>query len=308
MTPLPVKFDEDGLIPAVIQDAVSGEVLMMAYMNAEALERTRASGKTHFWSRSRNKLWQKGETSGHVQLVQSIAVNCYENCLLLRVRQTGACCHTGYPTCFYRELDANGDLVTIRDRSFDPVEVYAQPRDLEETATRWVGAYRWLADHDLVAESTTSRHLRHGNMHELSARVADELAELAGVLRGQHSHQTPEADIVLEGSQALYWAVLTAMRAGLSDQRIVTSITEARQASNDDLSARLDAEARRWIAVAESDIENRLHAVAGLVAEAAGAVGLDIDRVIAQDLTELRSRSYLAGYFGTLADAGSRDS
>jgi len=94
MTDLPVVFDDDGLIPVVIQDDQSGSVLMLAYMNQTALTATRVTGKTHFWSRSRQALWRKGETSGHEQIVKSIHVNCYENSLLIRVDQHGACCHT----------------------------------------------------------------------------------------------------------------------------------------------------------------------------------------------------------------------
>jgi phosphoribosyl-AMP cyclohydrolase/phosphoribosyl-ATP pyrophosphohydrolase len=308
MTVLPVRFDEEGLIPAVIQDADSGEVLMMAYMNADALEKTRETGKTHFWSRSRSKLWQKGETSGHVQLVRSIAVNCYENCLLIRVHQVGACCHTGYPTCFYREIDAHGNLVTFRDRSFDPAEVYAPPRDLESLVLRWVGAYRWLADHDLTSESTTSRHLRHGGVAELSARLGDELIELAGVLRGEHSHHTPEADILLEGSQALYWAVVTAMRAGLSDEQITSAIARRHQATSTDPAKALIVEASQWARIQPEEFEGRLLTVAGLVADAAATIELELGMVIKHDLADLQQRPYLADYFHAPDDAASPDS
>ena len=98
------KYDERGLVPAIVQDASSGEVLMLAYMNAEALERTLASGQTHFWSRSRQELWHKGATSGNVQQVVEIRIDCDEDTLLLRVHPSGPACHTGNRTCFYREL------------------------------------------------------------------------------------------------------------------------------------------------------------------------------------------------------------
>ena len=308
MTAPPVRFDENGLIPAIIQDADSGEVLMMAYMNADALERTRETGMTHFWSRSRKKLWKKGETSGHVQLVKSIAVNCYENCLLVRVEQIGACCHTGYPTCFYRELDAGGELVTVRERSFDPADVYSGHADLEHVVRRWVGAYRWLSDHDLHAASRTSRHLRQGILGELGGRVADELAELAGVLSGEHSHQIPEQDIVLEGSQVLYWALITAMRAGLSDQHITAAITSSSAAASHHLTEDLDAEAPRWNAIRPDEINVRLPTVVGLVAEAAKSLGVDLVQVISHDLAELRERPYLAEYFLQASGAEPPDS
>src|SRR5688500_7800896 len=102
---LPVRFGADGLIPAVIQDADTDAVLMVGFMNANALALTRSTGRVHFWSRSREKLWRKGETSGHEQIVEAIYINCEHNSLLLTVRQIGAACHDGFPTCFYRRLE-----------------------------------------------------------------------------------------------------------------------------------------------------------------------------------------------------------
>lgn len=102
-----LKFDDRGLIPAIVQDRSTGRVLMMAYMNKEALEKTVETGTTWFFSRSRNKLWNKGETSGNVQRVTGICVDCDMDTLLLLVDQQGAACHTGNRSCFYRELDGS---------------------------------------------------------------------------------------------------------------------------------------------------------------------------------------------------------
>lgn len=99
-----LTFDERGLIPAVIQDASSGEVLMMAWMNAEALRLTRLTGETHFWSRSRQMLWHKGTSSGNVQRVRDIRLDCDADTLLVTVVPAGPACHTGERTCFYRRL------------------------------------------------------------------------------------------------------------------------------------------------------------------------------------------------------------
>lgn len=99
-----LTYDSDGLIPAVIQDRVTGEVLMVAYMNAESLRRSIETRYTWFWSRSRQEYWKKGETSGHVQVVRSIAYDCDADCLLVRVEQTGPACHTQQRSCFYRTL------------------------------------------------------------------------------------------------------------------------------------------------------------------------------------------------------------
>jgi phosphoribosyl-AMP cyclohydrolase len=120
-----LKFDRQGLIPAIIQDDVTNEVLLVAFMNEEALQRTRETGYTHFFSRSRNKIWRKGEQSGNVQEVRSIFLNCEENSLLIRVVQHGgAACHDGYKSCYYRSLLPNDTYQVVAERVFDPVEVY----------------------------------------------------------------------------------------------------------------------------------------------------------------------------------------
>jgi phosphoribosyl-ATP pyrophosphohydrolase/phosphoribosyl-AMP cyclohydrolase len=106
MTAGDVRFDEQGLVPAVVQEAASGEVLMVAWMDREALEATLSTGFTHFWSRSRARLWQKGETSGHVQHVHAVHLDCDGDTLLVQVHQEGVACHTGQRTCFYRRLGA----------------------------------------------------------------------------------------------------------------------------------------------------------------------------------------------------------
>lgn len=99
-----LKFDKNGLIPAIIQDYRNNEVLMVGYMNKESLRRTLKSGKTCFWSRSRKEYWVKGLTSGHFQFVKSVAYDCDMDALLIRVRQIGAACHTGNRSCFYRKI------------------------------------------------------------------------------------------------------------------------------------------------------------------------------------------------------------
>jgi phosphoribosyl-AMP cyclohydrolase len=106
------RFDEHGLLPAIVCDAASGAVLMLAYMTEEALRLTRETGEAWFWSRSRRRLWRKGETSGHVMRVETIDVDCDQDALLLRVRVAGeAACHTGRRSCFYRRLVAKGPAV-----------------------------------------------------------------------------------------------------------------------------------------------------------------------------------------------------
>lgn len=107
-TELRPKFDADGLVAAIAQDADTGEVLMLAWMNAEALQLTISTGRAVYWSRSRKALWRKGDTSGHEQHVEEIRVDCDQDAILLKVRQTGAACHTGRRSCFYRIANDTG--------------------------------------------------------------------------------------------------------------------------------------------------------------------------------------------------------
>ena len=102
---LAVKYDENGLVPAVVRDAESGQVLMVAYMNQEALEATLKTGQTHFWSRSRQELWHKGATSSNFQQVVDLWIDCDGDTILVRVNPAGPACHTGSPSCFYRTLE-----------------------------------------------------------------------------------------------------------------------------------------------------------------------------------------------------------
>ena len=118
----------DGLLPAVVQDYRSGEVLRVAYMNDDAFALTRRTGKMHYYSRSRGRIWMKGETSGHVQEVKEILIDCDEDAAVFKIKQVGgAACHTGYRSCFYRRLEQGGDLTMIEDEKvFDPARVYQQ--------------------------------------------------------------------------------------------------------------------------------------------------------------------------------------
>lgn len=121
-----IRFDESGLVPAIVQDFETGEVLMLAYMNSQALLMTLESGKAHFWSRSRNRIWMKGERSGHIQEVKEIRVDCDEDAILLKVHQVGAACHKGYRSCFYRKLGDKDEPILDHDKVFEPEEVYGE--------------------------------------------------------------------------------------------------------------------------------------------------------------------------------------
>src|SRR5580693_8579393 len=111
-----IKFNAEGLVPTIVQDQTSGRVLMMAWMNRASLETTVTTGKTHFWSRSRQKFWMKGESSGHTQTVKDIAFDCDGDTLLIRVEQAGAACHEGYRSCFYRSIEDAGAQFKITEQ------------------------------------------------------------------------------------------------------------------------------------------------------------------------------------------------
>ena len=119
-----IKWDSDGLVPAIAQDSTSGKVLMMAWMNREALELTVKEGRAIYWSRSRNKLWRKGEESGHVQTLKDIRLDCDNDVILLSVEQIGGiACHTGRHNCFYKQLN-DGQWVEVDQVIKNPDEIY----------------------------------------------------------------------------------------------------------------------------------------------------------------------------------------
>jgi phosphoribosyl-AMP cyclohydrolase len=314
--PMPrlVHFSADGLAPVVVQDAVTGDVLMLAFMNENALQMTIDTGRAHYWSRSRNALWRKGETSGHEQVVDEIRVNCEQNSLLLLVRQIGAVCHDGYPTCFYRRAERDGSLITIRERAFDPSVAYvaSPPKSqllqtevvdpLAEATRRQFGAYAYLRDHDLTSESETSRRLRHPDQN-IPSRIADELRELAGVLEGNHRHAGLKHDVLLEASQVIYWLLLVSLRNGVTwsmlrpDRALATVDAQLPAAT---IGRVLRAEADRWSENArqQPDVAAAAHGTLSLIGQACVSAGLDPLAGVEADLAELESRPYLASYFG----------
>ncbi|MEM4781895.1 MAG: phosphoribosyl-AMP cyclohydrolase [Halalkalicoccus sp.] len=115
-----LAFGPDGLVPVIAQSAETEEVLMLAYANREAVERTRETGRAHYYSRSRDELWEKGATSGHTQAIEEIRVDCDGDTLLYLVEQSGGACHTGHRSCFYRTIDGEN----VGERVFDPDDVY----------------------------------------------------------------------------------------------------------------------------------------------------------------------------------------
>lgn len=296
-SPLPINWPDDGLIPAVVQDTTSGEVLMVGFLNETALEVTRETGFVHFWSRSRQKLWKKGETSGHVQHVQNIYVNCEQNSVLIEAEQTGAVCHDGYPTCYYRRLEDDNALETVRDRWFDPTDVYGNREGLKARTRLWWGAYEYLKSEDLADISGTSRAIQNAGKSVIP-RIQDELRELAGVLDGSHMHTNQRDDLLLEGSQVSYWIALEAIRTGhaFDDVRPDRALDSDETApSTATMTQLLHATADQLSLDGLDSAE--IHDLLSIVASACRAINVDPIDVIERDLVDLRSRDYLAPYF-----------
>lgn len=296
MSTLPsINWPSDGLIPIVIQDDVSDRVLMLGFMNAEALQSTLDSGEVHFWSRSRQELWHKGASSGHVQRVRSVTINCDLNSLLIRVEQLGAVCHDGFATCYYRDVQPDGSLATNQDRLFDPRDVYGDGMGLAGLTSLWWGAFEWLGDHDLQDVSSTSR-LLHDSSTSVTSRVSDELRELAGVLDGTHFHTTQQADLILEASQCAYWVVIAALKSGVSYDQMrpdrALDVAESPATPSTVASMlRSEADARCEITAAAA------HRIFHTLALAARALDIDPRMIIEADINDLRNRPYLTEYF-----------
>lgn len=300
-----IRFGDDDLISAAIQDTHSGDLLMVGFMNRKALDATRASGYVHFWSRSRGKLWKKGETSGHVQRVEEIRINCELNSLLIEVEQVGAVCHEGYDTCYYRRLEPDGGLTTIRDRQFDPRDVYStgnvESVGIAGLTQQWWSVYEWLRQNDLVPQSSTSR-LLHAKSDDISGRIADELRELAGVLSGTHRHNGFEDDLRLEAGQVLYWAACVGVLQGLSWEDVHPDLAlspPSEDQPDDQLLIKLLEGRAGSIAQIRTPDAALLHDTFTLVAAVVASHGIDPEQLIKRDLDEMRQKPYL---FGLLSD------
>lgn len=198
-----VRFDEAGLVPAIVQDSTSGRVLMQAYMNRDALERTLAEGATWFWSRSRGELWNKGATSGHRQAVRSVLLDCDGDSLLLVVDQTGVACHTGEPTCFHTAVDA------------PPAEPFAALADLVAT----VGDRAAAADPD---SSYTARLLAKG-IDTVCKKVGEEATEVVIAAKGREHGQ-----VVYESADLLYHLAVLWQISGVDVKEVVAELASRR--------------------------------------------------------------------------------
>lgn len=166
-----LKFDANGLIPAIVQDYANGDVLMMAFMNRLSLEKTIETGLCHYWSRSRGKLWLKGETSGHTQAVKEMFYDCDADCLLIKVEQKTAACHTGHRSCFFTKIEPEGTRDT-GEKVFKASDVYSGSDILDKV-------YTVLLDRKAcMPEGSYTAKLFKGGMDGILKKVGEEAAEL----------------------------------------------------------------------------------------------------------------------------------
>lgn len=185
-----LHYDANGLIPAIVQDAETGEVLMLAYMNEESLLKTLDTGETHFWSRSREELWHKGETSGHFQKVHRIVPDCDRDTLLVQVEQTGSACHTGHRTCFFSEAHKDGsgtrpisDVLGMLTRTIH--DRYVQMPEGSYTTTLFRGGLDRILKKIGEEAGEVIIGAKNRNREEISWEVADLLYHLLVMLEDE---------------------------------------------------------------------------------------------------------------------------
>ncbi len=206
-----LKFNEQGLLPAILQDAASGEVLMLAWMNDQALELTRQTRQAHFWSRSRGRLWRKGETSGNVQEVRELRIDCDQDALLLRVKPAGPACHTGERSCFYRILDV-GSPQPVESRQPEPVE--------EQPAFSLDSLYSLICQRmeNPPAGSYTARLFQQGE-DEIIKKVGEEAVEVVLAAKGQGKQRLTE-----EVADLAYHVLVLLAQQGLTPGDILAEL------------------------------------------------------------------------------------
>ena len=206
-----LKFDDRGLIPAIAQDHLTGQVRMLAYMNAAALERTLESGKATFFSRSRGQLWTKGETSGHVLQVLSVVADCDADTLLLSVLPVGPSCHTGRPACFFRRVGAQG---TLSDQATEASPFLSELGEVLEA--------RKLSS----ADKSYTKSLLEAGPDKIGAKLREEAGELADALARESDER-----VLSETADVLYHAMVGLTHRGLSLRQVIEVLAQRTQQS-----------------------------------------------------------------------------
>ena len=209
-----LNFDEDGLIPAIIQDAETDEVLMMAYMNEKSLKNTIRTGRTCFWSRSRQELWWKGETSGNIQEVEEIKYDCDGDTLLIKVEQTGGACHTGHKSCFYRGIKRSPEA----EKVFDPEDAYNRTHVIKEL-------YDVINDRkDNPTESSYTASLYQKGENAFLKKLGEEATEIVMAAKDED-----EAEIIYESADFIYHLLVVLVYHDIDLEDIVEELRSRRK-------------------------------------------------------------------------------
>ncbi|NLN27231.1 MAG: bifunctional phosphoribosyl-AMP cyclohydrolase/phosphoribosyl-ATP diphosphatase HisIE [Firmicutes bacterium] len=224
-----LRFDAQGLIPAVVQERSTGEVLMVAYMNRESLEKTLATGFTWFYSRSRGRLWQKGEQSGHVQKVHSVSVDCDGDALLVQVTQEGpGACHTGHRTCFYRDVyaasKAGGADGSGPEKAFDPEKVYSR-EDGSGILAELHGVIAERKAHPKEGSYTT--YLFNEGINKILKKVGEEAAEV--IIAAKDPEDDP---LIYEAADLLYHLLVLLVERNIAPDAVFSELRRRRPGSS----------------------------------------------------------------------------
>lgn len=212
-----IKFDAHGLVPAIIQDAQSGQVLMLAYMNEESLDKTLASGRTWFYSRSRQKLWMKGESSGNVQKVKQILYDCDADTLLIKVEQTGVACHTGHYSCFYR--DSIGQ--EVENQLFDPKEIYSSASNRGIL----IELYNLIRERkEQLPEGSYTSYLFAKGIDKILKKVGEESAEVIIAAKNDS-----KSELIYETSDLVYHLLVLLVERGIGPDDIFNELALRRR-------------------------------------------------------------------------------
>jgi len=211
-----LKFDDRGLLPAIAQDAATGEVLMLAYCNHEAVRLTQESGFAHYFSRSRQQMWKKGESSGHLQTVRKIAYDCDADTLLFQVDQAVAACHTGRRSCFFHQVDGE-EAHEVGETLFDPEAVYAGA----PTTANILPALAQVVGERRGADPATSyvAELLAGGPERIGAKLSEEAAELAGAVAGENDEA-----VVHEAADLLFHMVVALASRDVAPEAVLEEL------------------------------------------------------------------------------------
>lgn len=213
-----LKFDETGLLPAIVQDAESGEVLMLAYMNKDAIQKSLETKRTHFWSRSRQKLWMKGESSGHIQVIQEAYFDCDKDALLLKVKQTTAACHTGNYSCFFNKVDENCGIIEENNQVFSPEEVYSKDASILKELYQVV-----VGRKENPKEGSYTTYLFEKGLDKILKKVGEESAEVIIA-----SKNRSKEEVTYEVSDLFYHIIVLLVEQGVSLEEIYSELKKRR--------------------------------------------------------------------------------